>query len=114
MGAERASTSASNLPGSRALPSKAPLAAINPRRDSSMVPSRSGVCSIVRQAVGSGRSPRFGRVLTFRRREATEGTRVDLQRFRDRLPTDQRDAIDLKAAWLRYLGAGGLDEDESF
>jgi serine/threonine-protein kinase len=39
---------------------------------------------------------------------------MDLQRFRNVLTPAQQAAIDLKAEWVRYLGAGGLDEEDAF
>ena len=39
---------------------------------------------------------------------------MDLQRFRERLPSGLRDTVDLNAAWLRYLAVGGLDEEDAF
>jgi len=39
---------------------------------------------------------------------------LDLQGIRGRLSPEQQDAIDLKAAWQRYLGAGGIGEQEAF
>jgi serine/threonine-protein kinase len=39
---------------------------------------------------------------------------LDLQRIRNLLPPERQGAIDLHAAWVRYLGAGGLDDEDAF
>ncbi|HZP66904.1 MAG TPA: serine/threonine protein kinase [Rudaea sp.] len=39
---------------------------------------------------------------------------MDLQRIRSSLPPSQQAAVDLEAAWRRYRGEGGLDDEAAF
>jgi len=39
---------------------------------------------------------------------------MDLQRIRSAMTPEQRAAVDLDAAWRRYRGAGGMEDDDAF
>jgi len=39
---------------------------------------------------------------------------MDLQRIRNSLSDEQRAAVDLDAAWKRYRGAGGMEDEDAF
>src|SRR5579864_5794127 len=67
---------------------------------------------IVWGAVRSAHTPYIPRVLRFIGRER-RGIRMDLQRIRNLLPAAQQ-AFDLDAAWRRYRGSGGLEDEAGF